>query len=156
MRLNGRVEIMAYLGRRYNPKDQKGWRKVRGRYVEVLHYLPGSFWVWTTSEELDALDRSRSLTLERALAAKARSARGSVREGREGDAKAPPQFRKLVREIFLGLAKQGKWVGGVHSPLLQRSKTPQATQGTTDKRRARRQMTADGTGAYAPRQDRQS
>ena len=97
-----------YLGRRWNPKDRKNWRKIRRRYVEVLHYLPGSFRVWTTSEELDALDRRRSLTLDGVLAVKARTTGGSVREDREGDAKVPPELRKLVRDIFPTLPQPGK------------------------------------------------
>ena len=56
MRLVGRREILAYLGRRVDSKGS--WRVVRARYATVIR-RDGPRYVWTTSEELDALDRER-------------------------------------------------------------------------------------------------
>ena len=64
MRLNGRREILLYLGR--SGVNRRGWRKVRQDYAAVLYFLPTRR-VWTTSEEVDALDRTRSLTVETVL-----------------------------------------------------------------------------------------
>lgn len=61
MRLNGRKSILVHLGR--SAGNRRGWRRVREDYAGALHYLPGSLRVWTTAEELDGLDRARSLTV---------------------------------------------------------------------------------------------
>ncbi len=112
MRLNGRREIMAYLGRRYNPQDRATWRRIRRRYVEALHYLNGSFPVWTTSEELDALDLKRSLTLDGVMAAKAQAKRERARGDSEGGGtprlgwKAGQEFQRLVRDLYPGLVRR--------------------------------------------------
>ena len=65
MRLNSKPEIMGYLGR--SPKNRAAWRRLRQEYSAVLHYMPGSFRLWTTSSELDTVDRGRSLTLAEML-----------------------------------------------------------------------------------------
>ncbi len=109
MRLNGRREILAYLGRRWNPKDRRGWRRTRREYVEVLHYLPTSHRVWTTSEELDWLDRQRSLTFAEVVAILGRKGGGLG-----GEVGGPPsarlRFEKLVAQIYPSAAagKKGK------------------------------------------------
>lgn len=101
MRLNGRQEIMAYLGRRFNRGNLRSWKKARSEYLPALHYLPGRYWVWATSEELDELDRKRSLTLDKVLAAKQAARRDDVKGIREGKGSRPDiAFLKLHREMF--------------------------------------------------------
>ncbi len=58
-RLNGRWQIMAFVGR--SPRSKRSWRMVREQYAEAIYYLPGSRHVWAVNEELIALDRARSL-----------------------------------------------------------------------------------------------
>ncbi len=112
MRLNGRREILAHIGRRYNPQDRATWRRIRQRYLEALRYLNGSFHVWTTSEELDALDRQRSLTLDAVLAAKAQAERERARGECEGERRAHlgwtagAEFQRLVRDLYPGLVRK--------------------------------------------------
>jgi hypothetical protein len=104
MRLNGREEIMVYLGRRWNPNNRRSWKKIRSKYLPALHYLAGSYFVWTTSEELDAIDRARSLTLDEVLAAKQAAREDCVKEMREGGgSKSGLLFLKLTREIYPGV-----------------------------------------------------
>lgn len=92
MRLNTKTQIMVYLGR--SPQNRGAWRRTRRRYAEALHYLPGSYRVWTTTQELDGLDRSRSLTLAEVLA----SQRGHVRGHGGGDY----ALASLARKLFTG------------------------------------------------------
>jgi len=107
VRLNGRAEIMAYLGRRYNRKNRRSWRWVRGHYVEVIHYLPGrSNQVWTTREEMDALDRQRSRTLDEVRAAQ-EQAKGEHGERTRGGNQGL-FLLKLQRDIFPGMVKGKK------------------------------------------------
>ena len=109
MRLNGRAEILAYLGRRWNPNHRQGWRKVRSLYLPVLHYLHGGCWVWTTSEEIDELDRKRSLTLDEVLAAKAKARGACVKGDRQGSGSRPGLlFLKLQRELYPGMQRGKK------------------------------------------------
>jgi hypothetical protein len=63
--------------------------------------MAGTCHVWTTSGEIDELDRQRSLTLNQVLAAK-QAARGDrVREIGEGNGSKPSLlFLQLQREIF--------------------------------------------------------
>jgi hypothetical protein len=63
--------------------------------------MAGSYHVWTTSGEIDELDRQRSLTLDEVLAKK-QAARGDcVREIREGNGSNPSLlFLQLQREIY--------------------------------------------------------
>lgn len=65
MRLNSKAEIQGYLGK--SPQNRGAWTRTRKVYGKALHYLPGSFRVWTTTAELDAIDRGRSLTLAEVL-----------------------------------------------------------------------------------------
>jgi hypothetical protein len=97
---------MAYLGRRYNRKNLRSWRRAREGYATVLHYLPGSRRVWTTCDELDGLDRQRSLTLEevRRPPAQATGEQTGGSRGRRGGI----LLLKLQRGIFPGMGKQGK------------------------------------------------
>lgn len=97
MRLNGRREIQMYLGR--SVKDIKGWRRTRRDYVEVFHYLPTSHRVWTTSEELDGLDRKRSVTLSEVVARMGLK-RGGLGEGVGGPPSERLRFEKLVAHIY--------------------------------------------------------
>jgi hypothetical protein len=92
MRLNGRVEILRYLGR--SSRNRRGWRKVRREYAAALHYLPGSHRVWTTREELNVFDRARSLTV------------ADVVKGANGDAFGGPvggyprEYQRLVKGLL--------------------------------------------------------
>lgn len=61
MRLNSRAAILAYLGK--SPQNRGAWRRTRLIYAGALRWLPGSFRVWALTEELDGVDRERSLTL---------------------------------------------------------------------------------------------
>jgi len=90
MRLNTRAEILLYLGK--SPQNRGAWRRARQQYSEVIRYLPGSFRLWTTTTELDKIDRARSLTLAQVLA----SQRGHVR-GREGGDFA---LQRLARKLY--------------------------------------------------------
>jgi hypothetical protein len=74
MRLNSKAEIQGYLGK--SPQNRGAWRRTREVYGPALHYLPGSFRVWTTTDELDAIDRGRSLTLEAVKALQGRAVGG--------------------------------------------------------------------------------
>ena len=55
MRLSSKREILMYLGRRVDNVD--AWLRVRELYASVIRRNGKG--VWTTGEELDALDRSR-------------------------------------------------------------------------------------------------
>jgi len=89
---------MAYLAR--SAKNRKGWRRTRRGYAEVLHYLPGSHRVWTTSEELYELDRKRSLTLPEVLASR------GTREGAVGEDVGDMQLESLVRKFYPSAARK--------------------------------------------------
>ena len=75
--------------------------KVSGTYL--LHYLPGSFRAWTTTAELDAIDRGRSLTLAEVLL----SQRGQG--GEHGGADFPDfslehmALERLTKKLFKGI-----------------------------------------------------
>jgi hypothetical protein len=63
--------------------------------------MAGSYYVWTTSGEIDELDRQRSLTLNEVLAAKQAAREDRVREIGEGNGSLPSLlFLQLQREIF--------------------------------------------------------
>lgn len=94
MRLNGRQEILAYLGRSWRNKD--GWRKVRERNGDLIHCEPGNRHVWALSEELDAADKVRFLTMTEMLAARAE--RGEAVAGSVGG--YPREQVKLVKRLF--------------------------------------------------------
>ena len=64
VRLNGRRGILHHLGRSWS--NRRAWRWIRRAYAPVIYYLP-SRRVWTTTEELDAVDRARSRTAEDVL-----------------------------------------------------------------------------------------
>jgi len=98
VRLNGRREIMAYLGR--SPQNKPAWRRTRSQYAEALHYLPGMNRLWTTSEALDTVDRARSLTVAEVLA----SQRGAVRGAGGSDYALESLARKLYPS---GAGKRG-------------------------------------------------
>ncbi len=78
MRLNGRKRILAYLNR--SMRDKRAWRSVREEYLPVMHYLPKvrGYRVWTTSEEMDDLDRARALTLADVKEAMGEEIRGAI------------------------------------------------------------------------------
>jgi hypothetical protein len=103
MRLNGRKAILAYLGRSMH--NRRGWRKVRDEYAAVRHYLPGSHRVWTTRDDLDALDRARSLTVADIVEGANRGAFGGPVGG------YPREYQKALRRI-LGQGARGERVGG--------------------------------------------
>jgi hypothetical protein len=62
MRLNGRVEILAYLG-----WNKWAWMRARERYGSVIRCWDGTGQVWCISEELDEYDRKQCKTLEYTL-----------------------------------------------------------------------------------------
>ncbi len=94
MRLNGRLEIMAYLGRSW--RNKAGWRQARERYGELIHCEPGNSHVWALSEELDAADKARCLTMTEMLASRAE--RGEAVAGAVGG--YPHEHLKLVKRLF--------------------------------------------------------
>jgi len=98
VRLNGRREIMAYLGR--SSRNKNGWRKVRARYGDVIHCYSESGHVWALAEELDELDRERSLTLPEVLASR------GTREGAVGEDVGDMQLESLVRKFYPSAARK--------------------------------------------------
>lgn len=58
-RLNGRASIMRYLG--YSPQNNKRWQKIRSRYASALYWDEVDSRWWTVSDELDRVDRARSI-----------------------------------------------------------------------------------------------
>jgi hypothetical protein len=93
MRLNSKIEIQGYLGK--SGQNRAAWTRTRKVYGAALHYLPGSFRVWTTTDELDAIDRGRSLTLAEVLLAQG----GAV--GRRGGVDFALQ--RLTKRMFKGI-----------------------------------------------------
>lgn len=93
MRLNGRLEILAYLGKSWRNKG--GWRKVRERYGDVIRCEPGNSHVWALSEELDAADKARCLTMTEMLASRAE--RGEAVAGAVGG--YPRKYARLVKAL---------------------------------------------------------
>ena len=63
MRLNGRAEIMGYLGYKGNRDNSRNWKRTIRDYSPALHYTDGRYYVWALGEDLDALARKRSRTL---------------------------------------------------------------------------------------------
>ena len=57
MLLNGRKAILSYVGKSWKNRD--AWRRLRGRYQEVLVYDRISKRVWCLSEDLDRIDREQ-------------------------------------------------------------------------------------------------
>ena len=94
MRLNGRRQIMVYLGR--SPQNKAAWRKIRARYGEVIRCYPGSGHVWARSEGLDLVDIRECETMARMLAA--RSAKGEAVGGGVGG--YPREYLKQVKRVF--------------------------------------------------------
>jgi len=78
MRLNTRDEIMLYLGR--SPRDRVGWRRTRSEYAGALHYLARGNRVWARTEDIDALDLARSLTVAQAVKLKREAVGGCGRD----------------------------------------------------------------------------
>ena len=94
MRLNGRQDILRYLGR--SPQNRYAWRKIRARYGEVIRCLPGSGHVWVRSEELDAVDIREGQTMAEALIA--RGANGGAVGGAVGG--YPRQYLKFLKRML--------------------------------------------------------
>ena len=103
MRLNGKQEILAYLGR--NTRSKKTWRKVRASYAEAIWADPATGRLWAHSEALDAMARERCVPVTEFLSSRPMGA--PVGE-HGGSAKAPPHVEKMVSEIFPGLARPRK------------------------------------------------
>jgi hypothetical protein len=61
MRLNGKREILSYLGR--HTQNKKTWRRIRTRYEAVIWCEPTSGHLWALSEDLDAVDRARCVPM---------------------------------------------------------------------------------------------
>ena len=92
MRLSSKRMILAYLGKRVD--SLSAWLAVRERYGSVIYRDRTA--VWSTSEELDALDRSRHprltedgtdlalATRQRLRRVRALGFRATVRKGAEG------------------------------------------------------------------------
>ena len=94
MRLIGRKQIMAYLGR--SPHNKNGWRKIREHYADVIRCYSPSGHLFALSEELDRIDRERCTTMRELLASR----------GRKGEAVAgavggyPREYLKLAMRLF--------------------------------------------------------
>lgn len=99
MRLNGKAEIMVHLGR--SPRNRAGWRKVRREYAAALRYLSQANRVWARTEDIDALDLARSLTVTEALEVK----RKAVGGGAGAPGRRTPELLILSRQIFPGMVK---------------------------------------------------
>ena len=94
MRLNGRQQIMVYLG--LSPRNRDAWRKIRVRYGDAIRCLPGSGRVWARSEDLDSVDIRECKTVAVLLAARSRHGE-AVGEAVGG---YPRQYQKLVKGMF--------------------------------------------------------
>ena len=64
MRLNRKREILRYLGK--SPGNRRGWALVKLRYAKAIYLLSPtstSRGYWARSEELDAIDREKGVSV---------------------------------------------------------------------------------------------
>ena len=94
MRLHGRGAICAYLNR--SGLNKNGWRLIRQRYGDVIYCEPGSGHCWALSQELDAVDKARCVTMTDLLASRAAQGR-AVGEAVGG---YPRECLKLANRIL--------------------------------------------------------